>query len=159
MITCDNISALRQTGDPAPPGGVSAVRLALAAASAPQPLPLSGGTASDGNALDQDAVDLQGGDVSLFRCARRLLGGLRIARPARSGRFSRGMACAILLPLWSRTGIARDLYPRWERLPQPDENPDQRRKLEEEAAKAPPATPPIGNPDSSTAGQLERRPG
>lgn len=31
--------------------------------------------------------------------------------------------------------------------PQPDENPDQRRKLEEEAAKAPPATPPIGNPD------------
>lgn len=31
--------------------------------------------------------------------------------------------------------------------PQPDENPDQRRKLEEEAAKAPPATPPIANPD------------
>lgn len=31
--------------------------------------------------------------------------------------------------------------------PQPDENPDQRRKLEEEAAKAAPATPPIANPD------------
>lgn len=31
--------------------------------------------------------------------------------------------------------------------PQPDENADQRRKLEEEAAKAPPATPPIANPD------------
>lgn len=31
--------------------------------------------------------------------------------------------------------------------PQPDENPDQRRKLEEKAAKAAPATPPIANPD------------
>lgn len=31
--------------------------------------------------------------------------------------------------------------------PQPDENPDQRRRLEEEAAKAPAPTPPIANPD------------
>ncbi|ANF54687.1 hypothetical protein DA69_08010 [Brevundimonas naejangsanensis] len=31
--------------------------------------------------------------------------------------------------------------------PQPDGNPDQRRKLEEEAAKAPAPTVPIANPD------------